>query len=135
MFYQTGDLTIKSYNSITRQYFLDYPNQEVEESCMEFILPYCSNTASEFGYGISSADMLNDLLQGNAEAFMQKLKVFFAGIPYDITNETAYRYENYYQTVLYIIFKLLGFYIHAEYKTSNGRIDLLLQTKTDTYII
>jgi hypothetical protein len=135
LFYQTGYLTIKTYDNEFREYTLDYPNREVEESFMNFIIPYYINTKSVETDTFSVVDFTKDIIKGDVEAFMQKLKIFFAGIPYDITIETAYRYENYYQTILYIIFKLIGFHIHAEYKTSNGRIDLLLQTKTTTYII
>ena len=40
--------------------------------------------------------------------------------------------ELHYQNVLFIVFKLLGFYTQVEYHTSQGRIDLVL--KTDHYI-
>lgn len=40
--------------------------------------------------------------------------------------------ELHYQNVLFIVFKLLGFYTQVEYHTSQGRIDLVL--KTDNYI-
>lgn len=40
--------------------------------------------------------------------------------------------ELHYQNVLFIVFKLLGFYTQAKYHTSEGRIDLVV--KTDKYI-
>lgn len=36
---------------------------------------------------------------------------------------------------MYIIFELLGEYVQTEKQTSNGRIDILLQTKDYVYII
>jgi hypothetical protein len=33
------------------------------------------------------------------------------------------------------VFKLLGFYTQVEYKTSNGRIDLVLQTPDYIYVM
>ena len=36
---------------------------------------------------------------------------------------------------VYIIFKLLCFYVDVEYTTSNGRIDLLMKTKDYIYIL
>ena len=36
--------------------------------------------------------------------------------------------EKHYQNVLFIICRLLGFYTHAEYHTSSGRIDLLVES-------
>jgi hypothetical protein len=43
--------------------------------------------------------------------------------------------ENHYQNVLFFVSKLMGFYVRAEYHTSQGRIDLLLQTATHTYVM
>ena len=42
----------------------------------------------------------------------------------------SYQYRNnrHYENVLFIVFKLLGFYTKVEYHTSEGRIDLVLQT-------
>ena len=68
---------------------------------------------------------------GNANDFMLQLKSLLAGIPYEIVKET----ENHYQNVIYIITKLMGLYIQAEYRTINGRIDLLIGTKEYLYII
>lgn len=36
--------------------------------------------------------------------------------------------ELHYQNVLFIVFKLVGFYVKVEYHTSEGRVDLVLQT-------
>jgi hypothetical protein len=36
---------------------------------------------------------------------------------------------------MYIITKLMGFYVQAEYRTSRGRIDLLIGTDKYIYII
>jgi hypothetical protein len=43
--------------------------------------------------------------------------------------------ENHYQNVLFIVTKLMGFYVKAEYHTSDGRIDLVTQTDKYTYVM
>lgn len=43
--------------------------------------------------------------------------------------------ELHYQNVLFIVFKLIGFYVKAEYHTSQGRIDLVLQTDHFIYVM
>ena len=48
--------------------------------------------------------------------------------PYELVRDLELHYQN----VLFIVYKLLGFYVQAEYHTSNGRIDMVL--KTDRYI-
>ena len=54
-----------------------------------------------------------------------------AGTPYDLVKDT----ENHYQNVMYIITKLMGLYVQVEYRTINGRIDLLIATADYLYII
>lgn len=54
-----------------------------------------------------------------------------AGTPYELIKEL----ENHYQNVIYIITKLMGLYVQAEYQTSNGRIDILIGTNNYIYII
>ena len=43
--------------------------------------------------------------------------------------------ELHYRNVLFIVFKLVGLYTQVEYRTSNGRIDLVLQTDRYVYIM
>ena len=45
-------------------------------------------------------------------------------------------YEGHYQQVLYIVFSLLTDYlVGVEVHTSNGRVDVVLLTRTDLYLI
>ena len=37
--------------------------------------------------------------------------------------------------MFYIVYKLLGFYVKAEYHTSEGRVDMVLQTDKFIYIM
>lgn len=71
---------------------------------------------------------VKDVRKGDIESFMKRLKSFFADTPYEIARDLELHYQN----VLFIVFKLLGFYTQAEYHTSNGRIDMVI--KTDKYI-
>ena len=43
--------------------------------------------------------------------------------------------ELHYQNVLFIVFKLVGFYVKVEYHTSEGRMDWVLQTDRFIYVI
>jgi ATP-dependent exoDNAse (exonuclease V) beta subunit len=42
--------------------------------------------------------------------------------------------EKYYQTIFYIIFRLIGLFIEAEARTSTGRIDAVAQTDEYVYV-
>ena len=126
--YQSGYLTIKDYDREFDLYKLGFPNREVENGFMKFLLPFYTakrNTSSSFEIG----KFVKDIKSGNAEGFMQRLQSFFAGAKFDqIARDT----ENWFQNVVFIVTTLCGLYIEAEHQTSNGRIDLVL--KTDKYI-
>ena len=62
---------------------------------------------------------------------MLRLQSFFADTPYELARELELHYQN----VLFIVFKLLGFYTEAEYHTSNGRIDMIVKTNNYIYVM
>ena len=43
--------------------------------------------------------------------------------------------EIYFQNTLYVIFRMLGFYVEVERHTTNGRMDILMQAPDYVYII
>lgn len=125
--YQSGYLTIKGYDREFQVYYLGFPNKEVEEGFTKFLLPrYANLETGNPSFEIMS--FVKDIRQGNAEAFLKRLQSFFADTPYELARDLELHYQN----VLFIVFKLLGFYTQAEYHTSNGRIDMVV--KTDKYI-
>ena len=126
---QTGYLTIKGYDRERRLYTLGYPNREVEDAFIRYLVDEFSAVRKE------RADtyvwrMVDALLAGDFEQFFQVLQVFFAGIPYDI----QIRQERYYQTIFYLIFKLMSLQVQAEVRTNRGRIDALLELEEGAYI-
>ena len=128
--YQSGYLTIKDYDKRFGTYTLDYPNEEVKEGFVNFLLPYYSYSKSTRHTTIISQFVIS-LEKGDAEHFMQLMQGLMADIPYELIRDL----ENHYQNVMYIITKLMGLYIQAEYRTSRGRIDLLIGTDKYVYII
>ena len=126
--YQSGYLTIKDYDSRFGIYKLGFPNREVEDGFMKYLLQhYTSKNNTSSAFEISR--FIADIESGNAEGFMQRLQSFFAGTKFDqIAKDT----ENWFQNVVFIVTTLCGLYIDAEHQTSNGRIDLVM--KTDKYV-
>ena len=56
---------------------------------------------------------------------------FFADFQYDAQTTPEAHFRN----VLYILCKLIGLQVDAEYRTSDGRVDLLIRTDKYVYII
>lgn len=128
--YQSGYLTIKGYDEEFGIYSLGFPNREVEEGFIKFLLPFYANTnAVESEFEIQK--FVREIRIGDYDSFFRRLRSFFADTPYELIRD----FELHYQNVLFIVFKLVGFYVKAEYHTSEGRIDLVLQTDKFVYVI
>ena len=128
--YQSGYLTITDYDKEFELYTLDYPNEEVKAGFINFLLPFYTQVKERQSQAIISK-FVTSARAGKAQEFMQQLQSLMAGTPYDLVKDL----ENHYQNVMYIITKLMGLYVQAEYRTLNGRIDLLIGTKEYLYII
>ncbi len=128
--YQSGYLTIKKFDQEFATYQLGFPNREVEEGFMKFLLPFYANTDKvESPFQIQK--FVREVRSGDYESFFRRLQSFFADTPYELIRDQELHYQN----VLFIVFKLIGFYVKAEYRTSQGRIDLVLQTDEFIYVM
>jgi hypothetical protein len=128
--YQSGYLTIKDYDSRFGNYTLGFPNKEVEEGFIRYLLPFYS-PYKQNDSNFQIPKFVNEVESGEVDAFFRRLQSFFADTPYELVKDLELHYQN----VLFIVFKLIGFYVKAEYHTSEGRIDLLLQTDKYIYIM
>ena len=121
--YQSGYLTIKEYDREFGIYRLGFPNREVEEGFMKFLLPFYANT-DKVDSPFQMLKFVHEVRDGDYDAFFRRLQSLFADTPYELIRDLELHYQN----VLFIVFKLIGFYVKAEYHTSEGRIDMILQT-------
>ena len=128
--YQSGYLTIKGYDSRFKVYTLDYPNDEVKEGFVNFLMPYYTYSKS-VNHATIIGQFVKSMERGDAEQFMELLQSFMAGIPYELVRNLEVHFQN----MIYIIIKLMGLYVQAEYRTSRGRIDLLVGTDKYIYIV
>ena len=130
LIYQSGYLTIKGYDEEFGTYKLGFPNKEVSEGFTKFLLPYYSPIQKgQEAFFISN--FVKEIRNGQPEAFMKRMDSLFADGKYQIIGDE----EKYFHNAVYIIFKMLGFYVDVEYMTSDGRIDLLLKTNDYIYIL
>lgn len=128
--YQSGYLTIKGYDKEFGLYTLGFPNREVEEGFLDYLIPFYSHVDS-VDSGSEIQKFVKDVRAGNTEQFIKRLKSFFADTPYELIKDL----ENHYQNVLFIISRLMGLYTKAEYHTSDGRIDMVIQTPKFCYVL
>ena len=111
-------------------YSLGFPNREVEEGFIRFLMPFYTRVnKAEAPFEIQK--FVREIETGQPDAFFRRLQSFFADTPYELISDLELHYQN----VLFIIFKLVGFYTEAEYHTSEGRIDLILKTEKYVYVM
>lgn len=127
--YQSGYLTIKGYDPDFRIYRLAYPNGEVRKGFIESLLPAYVHLPGENNtfYVVS---FIRDLRKGDIESCLERTRSFFASIPHDLENKT----EKHYQTVFYLLFRLMGQYVDAEVKSAVGRADVVVRMKDAVYV-
>lgn len=130
LFFQTGYLTIKDYDKEFSIYTLGFPNDEVKNGFLKFIFSYYVPVNPAEG-NTTTYKLAKALRTGAPDVFMRTLEALFANTTYQIQGDA----EKDFQYAMYIIMELLGEYVQAERSTSNGRIDLLLQTKDYIYIV
>lgn len=127
--YQSGYLTVKSYDSEFKEYRLGFPNEEVRMGFFNFLLPIYTNAkqdAAQFNIG----KFVREVRSGQPEAFMTRLSAMMADTDYRIVGEA----ELYFQNFLFVFFRLLGLYVEVERATSDGRTDMIVQTPNYIYI-
>ena len=130
LLYQSGYLTLKSYNQEFDEYQLDFPNREVEQGFIKYLYPFYTPKVQDKGtFAISN--FVKAIRKGDAEGFMRRLENFFANGDYQVMGDL----ELYFQNTLYVFFRLMGFYVEVERHTTDGRMDILMQTPQYIYIL
>jgi hypothetical protein len=113
LLYQSGYLTIESYDPESMRYKLCFPNTEVKQGFIKNLLrQYVPvNKRSEFDFN----EFYADLAGGDLGEFMVRLESLFASAPYDLVG--GWDRERFFQSFLYMLTTLLGCRTYAEYKS------------------
>ena len=129
MIYQSGYLTIKDYDERFREYVLGFPNDEVRYGFLNFITPFYT-PVSESQTAFYIGKFTKELEAGDVDAFLTRMRAFFADIPYELNDRT----ERHYQVIFYLIFKLMGQFTDAEVRSTRGRADAVVKTADTVYV-
>ena len=130
LLYQTGYLTISDYNARQRRYTLCFPNEEVKYGFLESLVSvYVPKASAGNGLDIFSLDTYIE--NGELDSIRDYLTAMFANITYTVQSDP---FEHYFQTVIYLIFTLLGKIVLCEMHTFSGRIDCRVETGNYIYL-
>ena len=130
LLYQSGYLTIAGYDAAKQRFTMGFPNDEVKYGFLDCLLPaYAPESAANSGKDIYTLD--DYIEDGNLEGIKSILIALFASVPYASGKNP---FEHYFQTVIYLVFTLLGKLTKCEVHSSQGRADCIVETKDYIYI-
>ena len=131
LLYQSGYITIKDYDEDYDSYFLGIPNKEVRLGLAKALIPYYV-TSNTLVTNNTTRNMARAFDKENIELALQYLQTFLGTIPYCANTD----YEGHYQQMFYIIFSLLtAWMVDVEVHTPDGRVDVVVMTKTRLYLM
>lgn len=128
LMFQTGYLTIDSYDSIRQRFTLRFPNREVEIGFADQLLPLYMKGVNESDSPFSLFSFQDDLYDGHPSYFMERLSTFFKDLPGEDHQESTYR------AVTYLLCKLCSLDSRAEQRSYKGRSDMEVFTTDYIYI-
>ena len=128
LMFQTGYLTVDSYDRDTQLYKLRFPNYEVETGFYQNLLPVYApetrNSESPFSY----TKFKVDLHKGRPEDFMRRLASLLKDIPGEDHCESTYR------AVTFLLATLCNTVTIAEHHGYKGRSDIEVFTRGYIYL-
>ncbi|RCV85752.1 ATP-binding protein [Vreelandella rituensis] len=134
LLFQTGYLTVKQVEEPMlgyRQYTLGFPNQEVETSLNQALLPVL---------GVDNAPrerktLFTHLRAHDLAGLEAHLKALYAGLPHDwYRNNPIARYEGHYASVFYSHFAALGVNVTVEDASHHGKVDMSVDFAGHIYL-
>ncbi len=131
MLYQTGYLTIQSYDQDSDLYTLGFPNFEVARSCSEQLFMHQTGLTSSTILRTVATKIEALFISNQLVSCKQQLEDFFAQVPYYLKPAD----ERGYQTIFYIILNMLGLNVTVEDATTLGRVDATIKTKQNIFVV
>ena len=138
LLYQSGYLTIDSYDKELDSYILHFPNYEVRQGMVSGMTNYLMDT-DDLGRNATILAMARALLKADLPKALSELRSYIAGLPYDIITRKEWmarkKRESFYKLLMYVVFSLLNSKIDTEVKSILGRADVVIKTRNDIFVL
>lgn len=128
--YQSGYLTIKSYDPSTREFTLKYPNYEVKRGFLHSLLPEFSGESQKRSYA-AVREFVKDVNCGDVDGLLERMQTFFGDFPY----ENSLKTERHFQNIMYCVMAMMGLQTQIERHSARGSADMVIQTKDYVYVM
>ena len=134
--YQSGYLTIKDYDKELDEYTLGFPNTEVSKGFADCLYQQVTQRQDRDDKDKSQLLRAYKIFRRDDELppFIEAIKAFFSGIPYQLSDKDKARDEHYYHALLYTLLMAFGADVTAEESTAKGRSDIVIRMPKGIYI-
>ncbi len=129
LMFQTGYLTIESYDPRRQRYTLGFPNYEVEVGFAQNLLPLYAPPTQKLNGPFNLEKFQDDLYDGDPDTFMKRLETLFKDLPGEDHKESTYR------ALTYLLCVLSGTEAQPERHSYKGRSDLEVLTPDYVYVL
>lgn len=131
LLYQSGYLTIKTYDNRRETYTVAIPNHEVRTALLESIIPFYLGKQEKIDRE-TLGKIFTYIEEGNAMEMMKWLSAYFSKVSY----ASKLSFERDFQFLVLSIFLLVKDFsqVHMEYAMSSGRTDLVVEAKRYVYV-
>ncbi len=138
LLYQSGYLTIDSYEPLLKTYTLHFPNLEVRSGMVSGLMPLILKRTTADGNSLTR-NMASSLFSGDVSGAISALRSYIAKIPYDIITKEEWNdkesRESFYKLLLYMAFSMLDSTVDTEVKSVLGRADVVIKTRNDIFVL
>lgn len=138
LLYQSGYLTIASYDPLLKLYVLKIPNNEVRKGLIDCLMPIILKRTVADNNGLVTA-MAKAIFSRDLGKALTALRSYIAKIPYDIITKEEWECnesrEAFYKLLIYMAFSMLNSIVDTEVKSILGRADVVIQTNADIFVL
>ncbi len=138
LLYQSGYLTIASYDPLLKLYVLKIPNNEVRKGLIDCLMPIILKRTVADNNGLVTA-MAKAIFSRDLGKALTALRSYIAKIPYDIITKEEWENnesrEAFYKLLIYMAFSMLNSIVNTEVKSVLGRADVVIQTNADIFVL
>ena len=129
--YQMGYLTIKDFDEWN--YTLGFSNAEVRQTMSDIVLPNVMPELNSSMRANALGRMASAMDRGDGDTAMEYVSQLVAAAPYD--NQKNKVLESHFQFLLSMMFYSVGFNVQQEVRVAAGRIDMVVTTRHQLYVI
>ena len=138
LLYQSGYLTIASYDPLLKLYVLKIPNNEVRKGLIDCLMPIILKRTVADNNGLVTA-MAKAIFSRDLGKALTALRSYIAKIPYDIITKEEWECnesrEAFCKLLIYMTFSMLNSIVDTEVKSVLGRADVVIQTNADIFVL